>query len=234
MPPFYFDEEEIIDKPKKKKKKSVSRNRTNVDILTEESGCDFCDLKNHCLSPMMNPYGNNELNIMIVGEAPGKTEDEKGKPFKGSSGKLLRSYFEGMDIYIDDDCLVTNVLQCRPKNNVFPTNNVVKLCFPRLRDQIFETKPTIIYAIGGKAIKSLLFDSPKSIGNIASTMWGKAVPSMTWKCWVVCCYHPSYINRLKNAEKKSNVKFKDVNKIFKKQLQLGLEYYDKELPEVLV
>jgi DNA polymerase len=224
---FLFDEEELAPRKRAVNTKRGSK-RTSGSSTPTGVGCPFCDLKDFCLSPMMEPFGKNKLKILLVGEAPGKWEDKKGRPFIGEAGKTLRNAFSYYGINIDKDCLTTNVVQCRPRKNEFPGIKYTRHCAERLRKQIEEANPTIIYALGQNAIIGLLLDAPsrvKSLSeNLGTLFFGKVVPSRLWDCWIVCCYHPSYINRVES---------KVLSRIFLEQIGKGFEYYKEPLPTLL-
>lgn len=99
--------------------------------------------------------GNYSANLMLVGEAPGKTEDEQGRPFVGKAGQLLtetlqKNGIERKDIYI------TNVVKCRPPNNRNPMKDEIEKCFPYLKMQIEIIKPKFILTLGNFASQTIL------------------------------------------------------------------------------
>ncbi len=100
--------------------------------------------------------GNISKKIILIGEAPGKNEDETGSPFVGSAGKILdqaliAARLERNDIYI------TNVVKCRPPNNRVPTDEEIGICTSEyLKKEIDIISPKIICILGATALKSLL------------------------------------------------------------------------------
>ncbi|MDF0679937.1 MAG: uracil-DNA glycosylase [Candidatus Nitrosocosmicus sp.] len=100
--------------------------------------------------------GNISRKIILIGEAPGKNEDETGNPFVGSAGKvldqaLLNARIERKEIYI------TNVVKCRPPSNRVPTDEEIKICTSEyLKKEIDIISPKIICILGATALKSLL------------------------------------------------------------------------------
>ena len=65
--------------------------------------------------------------IVLIGEAPGETEDETGKPFVGRAGQLLDKFLEEAGISRQDDLYIINTVKCRPPENRVPTD-VEKVC----------------------------------------------------------------------------------------------------------
>lgn len=178
---FFFDVTEITP-PKKQRRPAPT-------------GCSACGLDRECTSPKMKPYGEGRAGILIVGEAPGENEDLKGRPFVGRSGELLRKCLRAVGIDLDRDCLITNVVQCRPTDedgkNREPDAYEIQCCSARLEEQINNFRPDVILALGTPAIQAVLREG-QHLGLSATSMYGRTVPSVERKCPVVCGFHPSY------------------------------------------
>jgi uracil-DNA glycosylase family 4 len=109
--------------------------------------------------------GDGKLNakVMIIGEAPGKEEDETGHPFVGASGRFLNSVLEGTGID-RNDFFITNTVKCRPPKNRTPKRLEVDTCTSSyLFEQIELINPKLIMLLGGVAAKKLL--GVKSVGE---------------------------------------------------------------------
>ncbi len=113
--------------------------------------CTKCDLHKTCISPIWSDGDN--FDIMFVGEAPGKNEDEQGKPFVGYSGKILRSV-------LDKPYYITNIVKCRPPDNRTPTDSEINTCLPYLIHQIDTIKPKVLVLLGNSSQKLLKFYNP--------------------------------------------------------------------------
>lgn len=210
MSNFFFDPNEVAGK-------QVS-NRKN--FLADP--CKLCGLYRKCKSPKMEPFGENKRNIMIVGEAPGKTEDEKGIPFIGKSGALLDNVFDIFVIDMDVDCIRTNVLQCRPPKNKFDPDKV-QFCYDRLDFQIKEFKPNVIFCLGAPAASRIIESDIVNFKGSLSTYQGDVYISRKYNCWVCICYHPAYILRDDS-----------LFDLFFSSIENGLGYLDMEIPESVV
>ncbi len=99
--------------------------------------------------------GNPNADIMFIGEAPGRDEDQQGEPFVGRAGKLLDKIIIAMGI-TRDDVYIANILKCRPPDNRDPQPDEMKLCMPYLKEQIRLIKPQLICALGRIAAHGLL------------------------------------------------------------------------------
>src|SRR5262245_55709228 len=83
--------------------------------------CPSCGLYRTCLSPMIEPFGSFDKELMLIGEGPGETEDKRGKPWQGKAGNLLRNTLDEFDIDLVNDCISLNAVNCRPPSNRAPT-----------------------------------------------------------------------------------------------------------------
>ena len=100
--------------------------------------------------------GPSSAHLMIVGEAPGQSEDEGGAPFIGRSGRLLFALVrEELDLG-REQCFVTNVVKCRPPANRTPRPTEIASCRPWLDEQIARCRARVILALGNTAARSVL------------------------------------------------------------------------------
>ena len=99
--------------------------------------------------------GNLDADIVLIGEAPGKKEDEQGVPFVGASGKLLNEMLAmaGMqrrDVYI------TNIVKYRPPNNRDPSPAEKAAFLPYLLRQLEIINPRVIITLGRHSMEYFL------------------------------------------------------------------------------
>lgn len=99
--------------------------------------------------------GHLGAQVMLVGEAPGRDNDECGRPFVGQGGKLLDKILQAAGIN-RSQLFLTNILKCRPPANRPPKDDEVRCCSHFLRGQIEMIKPKVIVALGGSAARALL------------------------------------------------------------------------------
>ncbi|MGQ0534650.1 MAG: uracil-DNA glycosylase [Methanobacteriota archaeon] len=98
--------------------------------------------------------GSRSPRVAFVGEAPGREEDEQGRPFVGRSGKLLDRWIQAMGLS-NEDVLVTNTVRCRPPENRTPTKAEVGACREHLSALLSQTKPAAVVALGRSAHAAL-------------------------------------------------------------------------------
>lgn len=130
--------------------------------LNELATCTRCDLSLTRRQVVIGS-GPRDPVLMVVGEAPGKTEDEGGEPFIGRSGRLLFRLIEEELGLSRERCFVTNVVKCRPPANRTPRPIEIASCRPWLDEQIVRCQPRFILALGNTAAKSV-FDFDAGIG----------------------------------------------------------------------
>ncbi len=96
--------------------------------------------------------GNLNADILFVGEAPGRNEDEQGIPFCGAAGKNLDKLLGNVELTLDD-IYVANILKCRPPENRDPLPEEIRAHTPWLLKQIKDMKPKVVCSLGNYATK---------------------------------------------------------------------------------
>src|SRR5688572_25769589 len=114
-------------------------------IATAVASCTRCPLYSTATNPVPGE-GNPNANLVIVGEAPGATEDEQGRPFVGAAGQLLTKILGAVDLR-REDVFICNVLKHRPPGNRNPMPDEVTACSPYLVRQIQLIRPKAILAL---------------------------------------------------------------------------------------
>ena len=123
-------------------------------IGSEVMGCPLCKLARTRKNAVPGE-GQLSARIMFIGEAPGRCEDEKGRPFVGAAGKVLNELLQKAGIE-RSQVFITNVVKCRPPSNRVPDEDEVTACRPYLERQIELIHPKVICILGRTAYSSLL------------------------------------------------------------------------------
>lgn len=181
--------------------------------------CNTCGLNKGCITPDMPVSGQGLREILVIAEAPGKTEDEQGVQLIGQAGKRLRTNLYNLDIDLNSDCWKYNAVNCRPSKNRTPTTKEINCCRSKVQDVIRKLRPKKIILLGKTAIDSVI-GCKMDVKNIAPWL-GCAIPDMDYGAWLFPTYHPSYLLR--------NEKNKALKKIFSDHLQQAIEH-DADLP----
>lgn len=120
------------------------------------------DRREHGWYPVIGE-GNHDADIMFVGEAPGKTEAETGRPFAGAAGRLLNELLASIDVP-RESVYIANVLKDRPPNNRDPLPEEIAAYVPYLDRQIEIIQPNVIATLGRFAMGYIL----KRYGAVAN------------------------------------------------------------------
>jgi uracil-DNA glycosylase len=123
-------------------------------IASEVIGCPLCKLSRTRKNAVPGE-GQVSAKLMFVGEAPGKNEDLKGKPFVGAAGRILDQAMQKAGIE-RSKVFITNVVKCRPPNNRVPEEDERTACRAYLQRQISVVSPKIICILGSTAYASIL------------------------------------------------------------------------------
>lgn len=160
--------------------------------LLNRYGCSMCPLdkqETRLLHPKMDAHGAKQPLIYLLGEAPGETEDEKGQPFVGKSGNLLRAQFPAG--WWHEKIRRNNVIRCHPEGNRDPTSQEVECCRGYIEQDIAESKPELIVAIGNEALAWFT-------GERGIIKWRNRFIPVSIRghiCWMFVTVHPSAVLR---------------------------------------
>lgn len=170
--------------------------------LIDDEGCKLCDLhKTRNNIVWYRGTSEKDVDVLLIGEAPGRDEDLTGKPFVGRAGVILDKWIKEAEL---TNYAIINIVKCRPPMNRKPTPSEIRACLPHLVKQIDDMNPKIIVALG--AVPSwVLVNKKEVIANI-----GKIFRS---KYGVVIIFpHPSFILR----GMKAYIPIKELKEISKK------------------
>jgi len=119
------------------------------DEIRKHGGCGFeiCENANH----IVPGEGNPSAAVMLVGEAPGASEDKQGRPFVGRSGKLLDALLAEAGLS-REDVFITNVVKARPPANRDPRADEVAHHLPWLEQQLALVAPDVVIPVGRHAL----------------------------------------------------------------------------------
>jgi len=101
--------------------------------------------------------GNPNADIVFIGEAPGKNEDEQGIPFVGAAGKFLNEMLESIGLK-REDIYITNIVKYRPPNNRDPLPEEKKAFLPYLQSQLEVIAPKVVVTLGRHSTNCFLPD----------------------------------------------------------------------------
>lgn len=147
--------------------------------------------------------GNAETaKIVLIGEAPGETEDLEGRPFVGRAGQLLNEFLAEAGISRENDLYIINTVKCRPPENRVPTDLEKACCSKFLKAQIDIIKPQAIVLCGATALKSFVeLDKKTTISKVRGQWMTVSVDGVDYRAMTI--FHPSYLLRNHSMEEGS-------------------------------
>ena len=130
--------------------------------------------------------GNPDADIVLIGEAPGKKEDEQGVPFVGAAGKFLNEMLASAGMN-REDVYITNIVKYRPPNNRDPSPEEKKAFWPYLLKQLQIIEPKIVVTLGRHSMEYFL------PGQYISKIHGqpKRIQLGDHEIVIVPLYHPA-------------------------------------------
>ncbi len=134
------------------------RRESLTQVFAQARVCERCPQLVATRTQVVFGAGSADADLLFVGEAPGRSEDEQGVPFVGAAGKLLTELLGEVGI-AREDVFIANVLKCRPPDNRNPLPEEIERCSPWLWRQIELIEPTLVVTLGNFATKLLRGDT---------------------------------------------------------------------------
>lgn len=163
-----------------------------ADAVRACTRCPLCRTRTNAVPG----EGSPQTPLMVIGEAPGATEDRLGRPFVGAAGNLLDNMLKAIQI-ARDEVYITNVLKCRPPGNRDPEPAEKAACRGFLMAQIAAIRPKVILALGRHSAH-LLLNTTRGILSLRGTE--HAFEYDGGKATLLPMVHPAYL--LKNPAAK--------------------------------
>lgn len=173
-----------------KRQRLAEMNAKEVSICTR---CRLSQTRTHTVFG----EGDADAKLFFIGEGPGETEDETGRPFVGRAGQLLDKMIGGMGLK-REQVFIANIVKCRPPGNRVPATDEVQTCTPYLERQLDIIRPKVIVTLGLPATRYML-RTDLSMGKLRGR----------WQSWrgikLMPTYHPSYVLRTYTEETRAAV-----------------------------
>ncbi len=132
--------------------------------------------------------GSVRSKLLILGEGPGRSEDEQGIPFVGRSGQLLDDLLQALEIG-PQHYHIANIVKCRPPGNRAPSLDEARACRKLLNEQFQFVRPEFIVLLGGSAYKYFTGDLESGISRVRGRWINKG------PYWIMPTFHPAYVLR---------------------------------------
>ncbi len=125
--------------------------KIEADILTQ----NVCPELTKGATQLVFGDGNPNAELVFIGEAPGKNEDEQGLPFVGAAGRFLNEMLEAIG-FKRADVYITNIVKYRPPANRDPYPDEKAEFLPFLHRQLAVIKPKIVITLGRHSLECFL------------------------------------------------------------------------------
>lgn len=168
--------------------------------------CGLHELTNRVCVPGDGP--TTKKGVMILGEAPGRREEETGRPFMGAAGRLLRRTLEAVGLS-PETCFIHNAVNCRPPDNRTPKKTEIKACRYWVQERIRALKPRFVLLLGNVPLISITGE-----GGIKKK---RGRPFEEDGTIYFPTYHPAYILR----DERSRPHFEADLRFFKEMVDRG-------------
>ncbi|MEA3419410.1 MAG: uracil-DNA glycosylase [Campylobacterota bacterium] len=182
---------------------------SSMDALKKQAmNCHLCELSKSRTNVVFGE-GNEDAEIMFVGEGPGATEDSTGHPFVGRAGEVLTNMIEKVLLIPRSEVYIANIVKCRPPDNRVPSPSEAHSCLPYLQKQIESVKPKLVVTLGATAYHYLTGDESR-ITQIRGT--ARKQGNYT----IIPTFHPSYLLRNPSAKKEAFADMKLIKSLMEK------------------
>ncbi len=186
-----FDDEDTITTPEIP---AADRSEALRVLAATIGNCTKCEVLASQRTNTVPGEGAPNARLMFIGEGPGETEDQTGRPFVGRAGSLLTDMItKGMGL-TREEVYIANIVKCRPPGNRDPEPEEVNNCIGYLEQQIEIIRPEFLCLLGRPATQSIL-NTSQSMSKLRGR-WHryKGIPTIpTW--------HPAYLLRNPSAKK---------------------------------
>lgn len=195
------------------KRPQISTATSNLEdirsLLGDCQRCQLCRTRKNLVFGCGSPHAE----LVVLGEAPGKHEDEQGEPFVGKAGKMLDDMLAWMLEIPKAEAkraremvYILNVIKCRPPGNRNPDEHEVEACLPFLQRQLDAIRPRVILLMGAVALRALFHTEHGITRHRGTWMEWNGIPVMP-------TFHPAYLLR-KPQDKR--LTFEDLQEVKRK------------------
>ena len=177
---------------------AVAHVQTLEDLKSALNSFEACDLKQKARNTVIAD-GAASADVMVIGEGPGREEDQAGLPFVGPAGILLDKMLASIDLSRTSNVYLCNVNFWRPPGNRNPSPEELAICRPFVDKHIELVSPKLIIATGLVPANALL-GNDATIGTMRGKHFNLNVPGLKAPIPVFPIFHPSFLLR-RPAEK---------------------------------
>ena len=158
-------------------------------LISEALTCKRCNLCSTRKNVVFGEGCTDRPIVMVIGEGPGETEDETGRPFVGRAGAFLDKWLKAINLDRNTNTYITNIVKCRPPQNRDPLPEEKTACLAFLKQQIALIQPQAILCLGRPASSLMTGQLDAAIGALRGRFYFfDGIP-------MICTYHPAAVLR---------------------------------------
>lgn len=165
-----------------------------VGLKAAIAAYEHCDLKRGARNLVFSD-GVPGSRVMIIGEAPGREEDQQGLPFVGQAGQLLDKMLAAIQLSRSENTYITNILPWRPPQNRDPKPEEIAMMMPFVKRHVELADPDILICMGNVSCQALL--KKRGITKLRGA-WTTALDRP-----VMPMLHPAYLLRQPAAKRQA-------------------------------
>ncbi|MES9940528.1 MAG: uracil-DNA glycosylase [Candidatus Thiodiazotropha sp. 6PLUC2] len=165
-------------------------------LRSQVKQCHQCGLRSGATQTVFG-VGNEQADMLVIGEAPGADEDKQGEPFVGPAGQLLNAMLRAMG-FRREAVFIANIVKCRPPNNRDPKAEEALACQAYLLRQVELIRPRLILSVGRISAHNLL-KTDIAVGKLRGRVHAFGERNIP----LVVTYHPAYLLRSPEQKGKS-------------------------------
>jgi uracil-DNA glycosylase len=167
--------------------------RSVPELRTAVEAFEGCALKSTARNTVFCD-GIDDAPVLVVGEAPGKDEDEQGKPFVGRSGQLLDRMLSQIGLSRNENVLISNTIYWRPPGNRDPTQGEIVACLPFV-ERLIELKTPKLLILTGKAAAHTVLKREDGVMKLRGRRLSYTREGLATPINAMVMLHPAYLLR---------------------------------------
>lgn len=180
--------------------RSLAAAATTIQALREAvENFNGCALKATARTTVFSD-GVDDAPVLLIGEAPGKEEDEQGKPFVGRSGQLLDKMLASIGLSRQQNVLISNTIYWRPPGNRDPTQGEIVACLPFVERLIQLSTPKLLI-LTGKAAAQTVLKREEAVGRMRGRKLQFSREGIKAPVNAMVMLHPAYLLRRPNEKR---------------------------------
>jgi uracil-DNA glycosylase family 4 len=164
-----------------------------AELRTAVEGFEGCALKSTARNTCFTD-GADDAPVLVIGEAPGKDEDEQGKPFVGRSGQLLDRMLAQIGLSRKENVLISNTIYWRPPGNRDPTQGEIVACLPFV-ERLIELKQPRLLILTGKAAAHTVLKREDGVMKLRGRRLSYTREGLATPINAMVMLHPAYLLR---------------------------------------